>query len=58
MWRWDKYNRNTIERSLNGKKVTCQQNSFLIQTVSLVIICFLLLVAISIVAITIIQKIG
>ena len=35
-----------------------KKNNYLIQTVSLVIICLLLLVAISMVAITIIQKMG
>ena len=39
---------NTIGNSLDSKKVTCEKNSHFIHTIFLIIICWVLLVAISI----------
>ena len=38
---------NTTETSFDDKKVTCEKNNCLIHTISLVILCSLLLVAIT-----------
>ena len=39
---------NTTENSLDNEKVTCAKNNYIIHKISLVIICFLLLVVISV----------